>query len=421
MPPPAISIRQAVDALGASTPLTEEALTAHVRPLFSRALAGGGNYLATHSLGRPLDQTADDLAEAVQLWAGKQRDAWAPWLAEQSRYRAALASLLGLARPDCVIPKTSAGQALRTVLNTLPAGATVLTTRGEFTSVALVLAQYAALGRIKLRFAPPGEGGCWTADSVCGALRGGGPVALLVLSHVFYRDSRIFDSLAAIAHACHHEHGCELLVDSYHALGVLPVNMEAIGCDYMIGGCYKYLRGGPGAAFLALAPHKADGVPYDSGWFAIAPGTDPWGEPSPSLLPGGDAWLDGNPPILTYYQARAGLAFTLALGIDRLRAWSLAQLLLLRQALAARGIESRGGDAHHGGFLTIPCPRAAELVAALARENIAVDERAGHLRLCPDLLTTRAELTEAADALARHWRSSGAPSSNAANSALTPR
>ncbi len=398
-----VLIEKAVAALGPGC-LTEEAVQAHVRPLFSRALASGQNYLVTHALGRPLDRIHADVAEATDAWSARLRGAWEPWIAEQTRYRAALASLLNLGRPDCIVPKTSAGQALRTVLNTLPKGSTVLTTRDEFTSIAVVLAQYAALGRVKLRFAAPSSDGRWTPDCIGKELRRESPVSLVVLSHVFYRDGRIFDSLAAVAHACRHEHGCDLLLDSYHALGVLPVDMEAIGCDYLIGGCYKYLRGGPGAAFLALAPHKADGVPYGSGWFAMIPGSDPWGEPGPELLPGGDGWLDGNPPILTYYQARAGLAFTLSVGVDRLRAYSLTQLAFLQRTLAEYDIAAHGGDADHGAFLTLPSPRAASIVEALAEEGIIIDERAGNLRLCPDLLTTREELTQAADALAPYWR-----------------
>ena len=47
--------------------LTEGALALHVRPLFSRVLgaAAGTAYLANHSLGRPLDATADDVQQGL--------------------------------------------------------------------------------------------------------------------------------------------------------------------------------------------------------------------------------------------------------------------------------------------------------------------------------------------------------------------
>ena len=397
------AVTRAIAALGPG-PLTERGVAEAIRPLFSQTLASGRIYLANHTLGRPLDQMQADVREGTELWARSLRDAWSPWLAEERRYRETIAGLLGMTRPDLVVPKVSAGQALRTVLNALPEGATVLTTRDEFASVAFVLGQYAALGRIKLRFAiaepgPSGRHGCWTARRIVDELsRGAERVSLTVISQVFYTDALLFEGIPEVAQACR-AHGGELLVDCYHALGVVPFTMDGLGCDYLIGGCYKYLRGGPGAAFLALAPHQAEKARLDAGWFAQVPGTDAWQAGGPARNPGGDGWLDGTPPILTYYQARSGLAFTRAVGVERLRAYSLEQLGFLRTLLAQHGIESRGGGAEHGAFLTIASPRAPEVVRALGEQGIVVDERAGRVRLCPDVLTRRAELEQAVEAL----------------------
>jgi kynureninase len=398
MNPPGVI--EAVVRLG-SGPLTEAGLQQHVRPLFSRALAGGGIYLANHTLGRPLDQTFADVAEGMADWAEQMRGAWEPWLAEEQRYRAAIAGLLGMARPDCVVPKTSAGQALRTVLNTLPDGATVLTTREEFSSVSVVLAQYVSLGRIRVRFAAPAPDGSWSPDCILDELGRGEAVSLVVVSHVFYASGRIFDGLPAVAHACRQRYGAELLIDAYHSLGVIPVSMEALGCDYLIGGCYKYLRGGPGAAFLAMAPERADDVPQDSGWFAQEPGTDPWKEHGPALRKGGDGWLDGTPAVLPYYQARSGLALVQALGVARLRVYSLQKLKRLQRLLAERGIASAGGDAEHGAFLTVAGEQAEAIVEKLAEQAIVIDAREGRVRICPDMLTTREELETVATALGK--------------------
>ena len=85
----------------------------------------------------------------------------------------------------------------------------------------------------------------------------------------------------------------------------------------MIGGSYKYLRGGPGACFLYIAPEvlEAGLRPLDIGWFANA---DPFGYQRPDLpvlAHGGDGFLESTPPVLTWYQARSGLEFTLAMGV----------------------------------------------------------------------------------------------------------
>ena len=75
--------------------------------------------------------------------------------------------------------------------------------------------------------------------------------------------------------------------------------------------------------------------PLDIGWFA---NSDPFGyerPESPVLSDGGNAFLESTPPVLTWYQARSGLEFTLAMGVKRLRAYSLKQLDALRGYLKA--------------------------------------------------------------------------------------
>ncbi len=397
------TISEAVSSLGPG-PLTEEGVARAIRPLFSQTLAGGTTYLTTHALGRPLDQMQADLREGAELWARSLHAAWVPWMAEEVCYRKAIAALLRLKRADCVIPKVSAGHGLRAVLNTLPPGATVVTTEGEFSAVAVVLAQYAALGRLRVTRALPNADGRWTAACVIEALQREPNAQLVVVSHVFYQDGQVFDGLPELAAACH-TRGSALLVDAYHSLGALPFTMEELGCDYLIGGCYKYLRGGPGIAFLAMAPDAADRVrPLDVGWFGMEPGGDAWAAGGPPLRVGGDAWLEGSPAVLTYYQARSGLAFTLAIGVDRLRAYSLEQLRYMRELLLSQGIESKGGDEAHGAFLTIELPRVAELVRELSEQGIVIDERQGRVRICPDCLTTRSELEQVSNALKQSRR-----------------
>ena len=113
-------IARAVAALGPARS-TKPALARHVAPLFARHRAACGDriYLANHSLGRPLDATADDVARGSRRVV---RRGWAthgtPWQAERDAHRARLARLLHAPRADCVVPKTSAGQGLRAVLNT---------------------------------------------------------------------------------------------------------------------------------------------------------------------------------------------------------------------------------------------------------------------------------------------------------------
>jgi kynureninase len=403
-----MNIANAVAALGTGA-LTEEALSHHVYPLFSRTLAAPGIYLANHSLGRPLDQTEEDLREGFHLWQTKLGNAWDEWHEEQQQHRARIAQLIGAPRPDCVIPKSSAGQGLRTVLNALPSTTRVLSTSAEFDSVDVILKQYAAVGRIHLETVS-----CHRPDGAIdlAALYQAvekQSVDLVIVSQVLFATGQVLPHLDRLADACHRS-GARLLVDAYHAIGVFPVNLAAMQADFAIGGSYKYLRGGPGAAFLYISPRALESGldPIDIGWFAKE-GPFLYDRPNPPrFAPGGDAFLESTPPILTYYQARAGQQLTLALGVDRIRAFSLDRLIRFKRYLADAGIAAYGADSEHGAFLTIEHSEAASLAQQLENIGIITDARGKYLRLCPDYLTTDAEMRRTASELASDFAVSNA-------------
>ncbi|MGH8713293.1 MAG: aminotransferase class V-fold PLP-dependent enzyme, partial [Casimicrobiaceae bacterium] len=250
------SIAAAVAALGPG-PLTAAGIARHVAPLFSRVLAphDGRIYLANHSLGRPLDATAADVAEAVALWQSRLGDAWDAWSAEIRAYRARLAALLHAPRPDCVVPKTSAGQGLRAILNSYEGVPRVVATRGEFDSIDVILRHYAQRGRIELAFVEPRADGMFAAPDLFAAVPRAG---LIVVSQVVFNTGQVLPELPALIAAAHAA-GARVIVDVYHSLGVMPVDIAALGADFAIGGGYKYLRGGPGAGFLYLHPRHLDG------------------------------------------------------------------------------------------------------------------------------------------------------------------
>ncbi len=398
-------LSQSIAALG-DAPLNEALLCRHIFPLFSKVLAGDDVYLANHSLGRPLDQTANDVAEAIALWQTKLGDAWEDWLPEQEAFRSRIARLISAPRPDCVVPKTSAGQGLRAVLNALPGTMRVVTTRGEFDSIDVILKQYAARGRIQIRWVEPDHAGHFHMDALIDEVRGGADLA--VVSHVMFMTGQIMHDLDRLSETCH-ANGARLLIDAYHSIGVFPVNVAALRADFLIGGSYKYLRGGPGASFLYVSPEALESglSPLDTGWFA-KPDPFLYQRPDPpQFAAGGNAFLESTPPVLSYYQARAGQRFTLEIGVSRLREYSLYQLTRLKGYLSEFGVASEGGDANHGAFLTVRHPDAMSVAKKLAALGIQTDARADCLRLCPDCLTRDEELLRAVRAIAHSVANSG--------------
>ena len=394
-------IERSVAALGDGA-LTETAIGAHIAPLFSRAIAAAPDriYLANHSLGRPLDAMEDDVREGLAAWYDSMGGAWDAWMAEIGAHRHRLAQLIGAPRSDCIVPKTSAGQGLRAILNTFDREQVprVVALRGEFDSLDVILREYARRARIQLTFVEAGTTDRFEHADVVAAI--GGEVDLVVASEVVFNTGQRLDDVAGLARATHAAGG-NLLLDVYHSLGAMPVDVVAHDVDFAVGGSYKYLRGGPGAAFLYVHPRHLDGSlrTLDIGWFAKRDRFAYERPDPPVFAEGGDAFLESTPPIITCYQARAGQRLLLAIGPARIREFSLRQQRRLVELLARHRVASIGGTPDRGAFVVVESPKAAQWCAALARRNIVTDARGQWLRLCPDLLTREADLVMAAAAL----------------------
>src|SRR5207253_9794979 len=115
-------------------------------------------------------------------WDVDMNGAWDLWLEARDRWRALTAKLVGAPRADCIVPKTSAGQGLRAVLNALPGKPRIATSDGEFDSIDFILRVYRERGRIELKITP------WQEISAEGA-------ELVVLSTVMFRTGAVVKRL----------------------------------------------------------------------------------------------------------------------------------------------------------------------------------------------------------------------------------
>ncbi len=231
--------------------------------------------------------------------------------------------------------------------------------------------------------------------------------AIVNVSHVLFKSAYIHDVAAITARA--RRMGALSVIDGYQAVGTIPVDVRALGIDVYIGGCLKWLCGGPGNAFLWVDPDIRGRLePALTGWMAHQ---RPFSF-EPSLDRRTDAWrmLNGTPSIPALYAAKPGLQVINEVGIDAIRKKSLRQTQRLLDLASAEGYPctTPRDPARRGGTVAINVEQAFEVSQSLKALDILCDFRPGAgIRFSPHFYNLDSELDTAVDAI-REIRSTGA-------------
>ncbi|HXY70223.1 MAG TPA: aminotransferase class V-fold PLP-dependent enzyme [Gemmatimonadales bacterium] len=214
---------------------------------------------------------------------------------------------------------------------------------------------------------------------------------LVPVSHVLYKSAFVQDVPAIVEKA--HRVGAHVVLDVYHSAGVLPVDVTALGVDFAVGGCLKWLCGGPGNGFLYVRPDLAHLAPRLTGWMAHAA---PFAfEPPPIRRAEGPfRFLNGTPSIPCLYAALEGLRILREVGAARVRAHSerLTARLLARIDEAGFPSLTPREAARRGGTVAVDPPDAEAISRRLLERDILIDYRPGAgIRIAPHFYNTEDE------------------------------
>ncbi|MBC8098161.1 MAG: aminotransferase class V-fold PLP-dependent enzyme, partial [Armatimonadetes bacterium] len=192
-----------------------------------------------------------------------------------------------------------------------------------------------------------------------------------------------------------HRVGAQVLLNGYHSIGVIPVDVTALNVDYYIGGTLKWLCGGPGGVFMYVRPDLLPTLtPKITGWFAHQ---TPFAFDVETFALRDDAYrlANGTPAIAALYAIQPGVDIIAQVGVDAIRTKSLRQTALIVHLADAAGYEvvSPRDPAQRGGTITVRPPHAYEVSRALLAQNIVIDYREGAgIRIAPHFYTTDDEV-----------------------------
>lgn len=218
---------------------------------------------------------------------------------------------------------------------------------------------------------------------------------LVAVSHVLFRSAYLMDGDAICSRA--HELGALVSLDSFHAVGIVPVDVKRSKVDFLTGGMLKWLCGGPGACFLYVSPAVRDQLkPALTGWQAHS---RPFAfEETMEYTSGAFRWLNGTPVIPALYAAAEGPKILLRAGVAAIREKSVRLTSRLIELADERGytVNAPRDPERRGGTVAIDVPHGYEVTQHLLSRDILVDYRIGAgIRIAPHFFTREDELDEA--------------------------
>ncbi|MCX4472414.1 aminotransferase class V-fold PLP-dependent enzyme [Micromonospora sp. NBC_01655] len=329
--------------------------------------------------------------DTLRTW---RDDVWQGWHEGLDRYADGLAAFIG-ALPGSVVTDANLSTLLSRVASCFdyrPPRDRVVITDLEFPTVPFV---WNAFRRYGARLDVVGTGGPdFDEDAL---LRRVDERTLLVcVPHASFSSGATIDLPRLVTRA--HDVGALVVVDAFQSVGVMPLDVTALGVDVVLGGAHKWLCG-VGTAFLYVRPDLAPALePAATGWQAGDRALT--FRPSTGWADGAQRFAGGTPFPLTSLVSQVGLDLLAGVGIAAIREHSLActSRILARAASAGIAVVSPTEPHRRGGVVALDVPAGEAVKRRLAARDVICSWR-GYLRVGPHVYNTLDEVDTFMDAL----------------------
>ncbi len=354
------------------------------------------NYLVSNSLG-PMPRTVPEkLAEYARDWGDLGVKAWnRGWWEMPVEVGNEIAPLLNAGPGEIVMMPnvTIAQMAVLSAIRFSRKRDTIVMTELDFPSVRYAYAEMAQRLGAKIVVVKSDDGITIDQERLLDVIDE--RTRLVAVSHVLFRSSFLMDADAICRRA--HDVGALVSLDSFHAVGIVPVNVKRSKVDFLTGGVLKWLCGGPGGCFLYVSPAVRDDLrPALTGWQAHA---RPFAfEDSMDYTTGAFRWLNGTPVIPALYAAAEGPKILRRVGVAAIREKSLRLTTRLIELADERDfkVNAPRDASQRGGTVALDIPHGYEIAQHLLSRDILVDYRVGTgIRIAPHFFTEENEVVEA--------------------------
>ncbi len=351
-------------------------------------------YLISNSLGAMPKSVYDSLKAYADTWATRGVRAWGDlWWELNGKVGDKIAPLMGAPQGSVLIHQNAsiANSILLSGLDfELPQRNKVVVCDMDFPSDVYVLRQWLP-EYYQVEMIRSHDGITIDTDELLDAIDE--HTRLVSLSHVLFRSAYIMPVESIVEKA--HRVGAQVLLNGYHSVGVIPVDVTALDVDFYIGGTLKWLCGGPGGVFMYVRPDLLPTItPKVTGWFAHQ---QPFAFDIEHFILREDAYrlMNGTPGIASLYAIQPGIDIINQVGVKAIREKSIRQTALLIELAEQYGYEivSPRSPQQRAGTVTVNPPHAYEVSRELLARNIVIDYRAkAGIRIAPHFYNSDAEI-----------------------------
>ncbi len=350
-------------------------------------------HMISNSLGAMPNGAEAALLEYTALWKERGVRAWSDswWL--MAREIGDLIGAIMNAPPDSVTLSPNVTTAQATLLSCFeikPPRNKVVMVDMEFPSLLYLYRQWTGSSGEVVTI-PSDDGITIDAQKIVDAIDD--RTLLVPISHVLFRSACIVDIAPIIERA--HSVGAQVVLDTYQSLGTVPFDVSALNVDFAVGGCLKWLCGGPGTCFLYTRPDLVNRLtPRFTGWMAHE---EPFAFDNSTMRYASGAYrlLSGTPNVPAMFAARPGLEIIDEIGVELIRGRSLEMTQRLLDLAAGHGWPTTAPKqpSQRGGTVAIDVEHGLPIATELNARNFLVDyrPRAG-IRLSPHFYNTDDEL-----------------------------
>ncbi len=363
------------------------------------------NHAAVAPLSPPAAEALRDYADqaASQAYVGSG------WYRAIERLREVAATLIGARGQHEIafIPNTSTGLSLVAKGFPFRQGDEVVITSVEYPANRYPWQDLARFG-VKLIEVPQQRDGRVDVDDVIDAITD--RTKIVAVSHVQYATGYRID-LRAISDVVHQARGY-LCVDAIQSVGAIPMDVQAMGIDFLSADGHKWMLGPEGAGLFYCHQDLAEMLhPNIVGWLNMRDAHN-YGQYDFTFERNARRFEPGTHNIPGLLALGASLQMLLDIGIDNV--WQRIEQLTshLCDGLTSLGhpiISPREPHERSGIVTFTPSPRSEtshaknssvdQIAASLAQQNIIIATREGRLRVSPHFYNTIDQIDQLLNAL----------------------